>query len=120
MIYPQTRLQVADNSGAKSVMCIKVMGTTRGYGSVGDVIRVTVKSAIPRAKAAKGSMYLAVIVRTKSSIQRVNGVSVKFHNNAVVLLNENRTPLGTRVFGAIAREIREDFLKIVSLAQEVI
>ena len=120
MIYMQTRLHVADNSGAKSVMCIKVIGTNRGHGQVGDIIRVTVKSALPQAKAAKGTMHLAVIVRTKSSIKRANGVAVKFHDNAVVLLNEKEMPLGTRVFGAIARELRKNFIKIASLAQEVI
>ena len=119
MIYSHTRLAVADNSGAKSVMCIKVIGTNRNYGSVGDVLRVTVKSAIPRAKAPKGTLHLAVVVRVKSSVQRSNGSTVRFNDNAVVLLNEARQPLGTRVFGVVAREVRGKFLKIVSLAQEV-
>ena len=120
MIYSQTRLAVADNSGAKSVMCIKVIGTNRNYGSVGDILRVTVKSSTPKAKAPKGTLHLAVIVRVKSSVQRSNGSAVRFNDNAVVLLTEASQPLGTRVFGVVAREIREKFMKIVSLAQEVI
>lgn len=120
MIYSQTRLNVADNSGAKIVYCIKVLGTNNGYAKVGDIIIVSVKSAIPTAKAGKGKIFKAVVVRTKSPFLRSNGMTIRFPDNAAVLINDNKQPLGTRVFGTIARELRENFLKIISLAEEVV
>jgi large subunit ribosomal protein L14 len=121
MIYPQTRLVVADNTGAKVVECIKVLGgTTRGYASVGAIIVISVKKSLPNAKASKGTMHRAIIVRTISPIQRSDGTSVRFDNNAVVILNEKMQPLGTRIFGPVAFEVREKSAKIASLATEII
>ena len=122
MIQMQTELQVADNSGAKRVECIKVLGGShRRYASVGDVIKVTVKEAAPRGKAKKGSVYSAVVVRTAKGIRRGDGSVIRFDGNAAVLLNNNGQPIGTRIFGPVTRELRtEKFMKIVSLAPEVL
>ena len=122
MIQQYTRLNVADNTGAKKAMCIKVLGgTRRRYGSVGDVIVVSVKSAVPGGSVKKGEVSKAVVVRTKKEVGRVDGSYVRFDDNAVVLINEQNEPKGTRIFGPVARELREkQFMKIVSLAPEVL
>lgn len=122
MIQMQTMLEVADNSGARRVMCIKVLGgTKRRYAGIGDVIKITVKEAIPRGKVKKGEVLNAVIVRTKKGVRRADGSVIRFDENAVVLLNAQLQPIGTRVFGAITRELRgENFMKIISLAPEVL
>lgn len=122
MIQMQTRLTVADNTGAKSVMCIKVLGgSKRRYASVGDVIKVSVKEAAPRGRVKKGDVCTAVVVRTAKGVRRVDGSLVKFDDNAAVLLNNKMEPIGTRIFGPVTRELRtERFMKIVSLAPEVI
>ena len=118
----QTVLNAADNSGAKKVQCIKVLGGShRRYASVGDVIKVSVKDAIPRGKVKKGEVYNAVVVRTAKGIRRPDGSSIRFDNNAAVLLNNNLQPIGTRIFGPVTRELRnEKFMKIISLAPEVL
>jgi large subunit ribosomal protein L14 len=122
MIQEYSRLNVADNSGAKRVMCIRVLGgSDRRYASVGDIIVVSVKSAIPNAPVKKGEVSRAVVVRTKKEIKRPDGSYIRFDENAAVLLNEQGEPRGTRIFGPVARELREkDFMKIVSLAPEVL
>lgn len=122
MIQMQTELQVADNSGARRVECIKVLGGShRRYASIGDVIKVSVKEAIPRGKVKKGSVYSAVVVRTAKGVRRRDGSVLRFDGNAVVLLNSNNQPVGTRIFGPVTRELRsEQFMKIVSLAPEVL
>lgn len=122
MIQTQTHLGVADNSGAKKVMCIKVLGgSKRRYASIGDVIVVSIKDAIPNGKVKKGEVSKALIVRTKSGVRRTDGSLIRFDNNAVVLLNNQLQPIGTRVFGPVTRELRtENFMKIVSLALEVL
>ncbi len=122
MIQMQTILDVADNSGAKKVQCIKVPGgSKRKYGSIGDIIVVSVKEAIPTAKVKKGDVLKAVIVRTAKEISRRDGSYIKFDNNAAVLLNAGGEPIGTRIFGPVARELRaKKFMKIVSLAPEVL
>lgn len=122
MIQMQTRLDVADNSGARSVMCIKVLGgTRRKYASIGDVIVVTVKDASPNSKVKKGDIMKAVIVRTKKEINRHDGSYIRFDNNSAVLINPQNEPVGTRIFGPVARELRaKNFMKIISLAPEVI
>lgn len=122
MIQMQTRLDVADNSGARSVMCIKVLGgSKRRYAGVGDVVRVSVKEAIPRGRVKKGEVYQAVVVRTKSGVRRPDGSLIRFDNNAVVLLNNQGQPIGTRIFGPVTRELRGDrFMRLVSLAPEVL
>jgi len=122
MIQEYSRLNVADNSGAKKVMCIRVLGgSNQRYASVGDVIVVTVKSAIPNAPVKKGEVSRAVVVRTKKEIRRSDGSYIRFDENAAVLLNEQGEPRGTRIFGPVARELRDrDFMKIVSLAPEVL
>jgi len=122
MVQQQTKLNVADNTGAKKVMCIKVLGgSKRRYGSVGDIIVVTVKSAVPGGNVKKGELSRAVIVRTSKEIRRVDGSYVRFDDNAVVLINDQNEPKGTRIFGPVARELREkQFMKIVSLAPEVL
>ena len=122
MIQLRTMLNVADNSGAKRLMCIKVLGgSKRRYAAVGDVIKVSVKDAIPRGKVKKGEVYDAVVVRTKSGVRRADGSLIRFDTNAAVLINADGEPVGTRVFGPVARELREKkFLKIVSLAPEVV
>ncbi len=118
----QTTLDVADNSGARRVQCIKVLGGShRRYARVGDIIKVTVKEAIPRGKVKKGDVLNAVVVRTKAAVRRPDGQSIRFDSNAAVILNANLQPIGTRIFGPVTRELRNDkFMKIVSLAPEVI
>ena len=122
MIQTETMLEVADNSGAKRVMCIKVLGGShRRYASVGDIIKVTVKEAIPRGRVKKGDVMNAVVVRTKFGVRRPDGSVLRFDDNAAVLLNNNKAPIATRIFGPVARELREKhFMKIVSLAPEVL
>lgn len=122
MIQSESRLIVADNSGAKEVLCLHVLGGThRRYASVGDKIVVTVKSAIPTSQIKKGTVSKAVIVRTKKEVRRKDGSYIRFEDNAVVLLNNNDEPRGTRIFGPVARELRDaGFMKIVSLAPEVL
>ncbi|QRN41056.1 MAG: 50S ribosomal protein L14 [Neisseriaceae bacterium] len=122
MIQMQTMLDVADNSGARKVMCIKVLGgSKRRYATVGDVIKVTVKDAAPHGRVKKGDVYNAVVVRTAKGVRRSDGNLIKFDRNAAVLLNTKLEPLGTRIFGPVTRELRsERFMKIVSLAPEVI
>jgi len=122
MIQTQTMLEVADNSGAKRVMCIKVLGGShRRYARVGDLIKVTVKEAIPRGKVKKGQVLDAVVVRTKAGVRRQDGSLIRFDDNAAVLLNASQAPIGTRIFGPVTRELRsEKYMKIVSLAPEVL
>ncbi|CAM5358845.1 MAG: 50S ribosomal protein L14 [Gammaproteobacteria bacterium] len=122
MIQMQSKLDVADNSGARSVMCIKVLGgSKRRYAGVGDIIKVTVKDAAPRGRAKKGDVYNAVVVRTAKGVRRPDGSLIKFDGNAAVLLNNKLEPIGTRIFGPVTRELRtERFMKIVSLAPEVL
>lgn len=122
MIQMTTRLDVADNSGAKEVMCIKVLGgSRRKYAAVGDVIVVTVKDALPNAKVKKGDVLKAVIVRTKKALSRSDGSYIRFDTNSAVLINPQLEPIGTRIFGPVARELRaKKFTKIISLAPEVL
>ena len=122
MIQAQTRLKVADNSGAKVLSCIKVLGgSKRRYASVGDVIVVTVKEAMPNSKVRKGDVVRAVIVRAAKEIRRADGSYIKFDDNSAVLINQQREPIGTRIFGPVARELRaKKFMKIISLAPEVL
>ena len=122
MIQTQSYLLAADNSGAKEVMCIKVLGgSKRRYDHIGDVIKVSVKAAIPRGKVKKGEVYDAVVVRTRSGVRRADGSLIRFDTNAAVLLNNKQEPIGTRIFGPVTRELRtEKFMKIVSLAPEVL
>ncbi len=122
MIQMQTMLTAADNSGARRVMCIKVLGgSKRRYARIGDIIKVTVKDAIPRGKVKKGEVYDAVVVRTRSGVRRNDGSLIRFDGNAAVLLNPKMEPIGTRIFGPVTRELRsERFMKIVSLAPEVL
>ncbi len=122
MIQAETRLTVADNSGAKVVGCIKVLGgSKRRYASVGDVITVSVKEAIPNSKVKKGEVLKAVVVRTKKEIRRTDGTYIRFDDNSAVLINAQLEPVGTRIFGPVARELRaKRFMKIISLAPEVL
>jgi large subunit ribosomal protein L14 len=122
MIQMQTRLDVADNSGARSVMCIKVLGgSRRKYATIGDIIVVSVKDASPNSKVKKGDIMKAVIVRTAKEINRKDGSYIRFDKNSAVLINNNNEPVGTRIFGPVARELRaKNFMKIISLAPEVI
>ena len=122
MIQTESYLEVADNSGARRVMCIKVLGgSKRRYARVGDIIKVTVKEAIPRGKVKKGQVMRAVVVRTRKGVRRADGSLVKFDENAAVLLNNTDAPIGTRIFGPVTRELRgEKFMKIISLAPEVL
>ena len=122
MIQTESYLEVADNSGARRVMCIKVLGgSKRRYARVGDIIKVTVKEAIPRGKVKKGQVMRAVVVRTRKGVRRPDGSLIKFDENAAVLLNAQDAPIGTRIFGPVTRELRgEKFMKIISLAPEVI
>ena len=122
MIQAETVLNVADNSGARKVLCIKVLGgSKKRYAQIGDVIKVTVKDAIPRGKVKKGEICNALIVRTKTGVRRPDGSLIRFDGNAAVLLDNKREPLGTRVFGPVTRELRAgNYLKIISLAPEVI
>ena len=122
MIQMQTVLDVADNSGARRIQCIKVLGgSKRRYAGVGDVIKVSVKDAIPRGKVKKGEVYNAVVVRTRKGVRRPDGSLIRFDGNAAVLLNNKLEPIGTRIFGPVTRELRTgNFMKIISLAPEVI
>ena len=122
MIQMQSQLDVADNSGARRVQCIKVLGGShRRYAAVGDVIKVSIKDAIPRGKVKKGEVYNAVVVRTAKGIRRSDGSTIRFDSNAAVLLNAALQPIGTRIFGPVTRELRsERFMKIISLAPEVL
>ena len=122
MIQMQSMLTAADNSGARRVMCIKVLGgSKRRYARIGDIIKVTVKDAIPRGKVKKGEVYSAVVVRTRSGVRRNDGSLIRFDGNAAVLLSPKLEPIGTRIFGPVTRELRtERFMKIVSLAPEVL
>ena len=122
MIQMQTNLDVADNSGARRVQCIKVLGGShRRYASVGDIIVVSVKEAQPRARVKKGDVHRAVIVRTKKDVRRADGSVIRFDTNAAVLVNKNEEPIGTRIFGPVVRELRsKGFMKIISLAPEVL
>ena len=122
MIQAETKLKVADNSGAKMLLCIKVLGgSRRRYASVGDIIIVSVKEAIPNSKVKKGNVMRAVIVRTNKEIRRPDGSYIKFDDNSAVLINQQNEPIGTRIFGPVARELRaKRFMKIISLAPEVL
>lgn len=122
MIQMQTQLSVADNSGARKVQCIKVLGgSKKRYARIGDIIKVSVKEAIPRGKVKKGDVLNAVVVRTKNPIRRTDGSVIRFDNNAAVLLSNQNAPIGTRIFGPVTRELRtERFMKIISLAPEVL
>ena len=122
MIQVQSYLQAADNSGAKEMMCIKVLGgSKRRYAGIGDIIKVSIKDAAPRGRVKKGEIYNAVVVRTAKGIRRADGSSIKFDSNAAVLLTAKLEPIGTRIFGPVTRELRtERFMKIVSLAPEVL
>jgi large subunit ribosomal protein L14 len=122
MIQMQTVLSAADNSGARRLMCVKVLGgSKRRYAGVGDIIKVTVKEAIPRGKVKKGEVYNAVVVRTRKGVRRPDGSLIRFDGNAAVLLNTQLQPIGTRIFGPVTRELRtERFMRIVSLAPEVL
>ncbi len=122
MIQTESRLEVADNTGAREVLCIKVLGgSKRRYATIGDIIKVTVKDAAPRGRVKKGEIFNAVVVRTAKGVRRQDGSLVKFDGNAAVLLNAKLEPIGTRIFGPVTRELRtERFMKIVSLAPEVL
>ena len=122
MIQQESRLKVADNTGAKEILCIRVLGGSgRRYAGIGDIIVVSIKSAIPRGKVKKGEVYDAVVVRTRSGVRRADGSLIRFDGNAAVLLTNKLEPIGTRIFGPVTRELRtEKFMKIVSLAPEVL
>lgn len=122
MIQTESMLEVADNSGARRVQCIKVLGgSKRRYAGIGDIIKVTVKEAIPRGRVKKGDVMTAVVVRTRKGVRRPDGSLIRFDENAAVLLNNNKAPIGTRIFGPVTRELRtEQFMKIISLAPEVL
>jgi len=122
VIQMQTLLDAADNSGARRLICVKVLGgSKRRYANVGDVIKVSVREAIPRGKVKKGEVYKAVVVRTRKGVRRTDGSLIRFDSNAAVLLNNQLQPIGTRIFGPVTRELRSaEFMKIVSLAPEVI
>jgi large subunit ribosomal protein L14 len=121
MIQMQTVLDVADNSGARKVCCIKVLGgSKRRYAGIGDVIKVSTKEVTPNGKVKKGEVFLAVVVRTRKGVRRPDGSLLRFDGNAVVLLTEKKQPIGTRVFGPVTRELRANFMKIISLAVEVL
>jgi len=122
MIQMQSILSVADNSGAKRVQCIKVLGgSKRRYAGIGDIIKISIKEALPNSRVKKGDVYNAVIVRTRSGVRRPDGSLIRFDRNAAVLLNANHQPVGTRIFGPVTRELRsEKFMRIISLAPEVL
>ena len=122
MIQMQTNLDIADNSGAKKVMCIKVLGGShRRYARIGDIIKVSIKDAIPRGKVKKGEVYNALVVRTRKGVRRSDGSVIRFDTNAAVILNGQLQPVGTRIFGPVTRELRgEKYMKIISLAPEVL
>ena len=122
MIQMQTKLDIADNSGARQVQCIKVLGGShRRYAGIGDIIKVSIKEAIPRGKVKKGDVYTAVVVRTAKGVRRKDGSTIRFDKNSAVLLNSKLEPIGTRIFGPVTRELRDkNFMKIISLAPEVL
>ncbi len=122
MIQMQTQLNIADNSGARRVQCIKVLGGShRRYAGIGDIIKVSIKEAIPRGKVKKGDVYTAVVVRTAKGVRRKDGSTIRFDGNSAVLLNAKLEPIGTRIFGPVTRELRDkNFMKIISLAPEVL
>ncbi len=122
MIQMQTSLDIADNSGAKKVMCIKVLGGShRRYAGIGDIIKVSIRDVIPRGKVKKGEVYNALVVRTRKGVRRPDGSVIRFDGNAAVILNANLQPVGTRIFGPVTRELRgEKYMKIISLAPEVL
>ena len=121
MIQQESRLKVADNSGAREVLCIKVLGgSKRRYAGIGDVIKVSIKEAAPRGRVKKGEVHDAVVVRTRHPIRRADGSAIRFDSNAAVLLTNKLEPIGTRIFGPVTRELRDRFMKIVSLAPEVL
>lgn len=121
MIMEQTRLKVADNTGARDVMCIRVLGQRKRYAHIGDIIRVAVKEAQPKGMVKKGQVLRGVVVRTRQAIRRADGSCLRFDNNAVVLIDDNNNPRGTRIFGPVARELRDkNYMKIISLAPEVL
>lgn len=121
MIQTESIVEVADNSGAKKAMCIRVFGGSwRKYARIGDVVKVAIKEAIPRSKVSKGDIVKAVVVRTKRGVKRKDGSLIRFDHNAVVLLNAQNSPIGTRIFGPVTRELRDKFMKIISLALEVL
>jgi large subunit ribosomal protein L14 len=121
MIQPQTYLTVADNTGAKKIMCIRVLGNNRKYGNVGDIIIGVVKEALPNMAVKRSSVVRAVIVRTRKTVKRQDGMAIRFDDNAAVIINTENNPRGTRVFGPVAREIRDkNFTKIISLANEIV
>jgi large subunit ribosomal protein L14 len=121
MICAETSLQVADNTGARRVMCIRVLGQSKRFAGVGDVIRVTVKEAQPTGIVKKGEVHKAVIVRTKNAVRRADGSVLRFDHNAVVIIDDQKNPRGTRIFGPVARELRDkNFMKLISLAPEVL
>lgn len=121
MIQMQTVLDVADNSGARKVMCIRVLGgSQKRYARIGDVIKVSIKDAIPRSKVKKGMVMRALVVRTSQGVRRSDGSLIRFDGNAAVLLSNQDEPIGTRIFGPVTRELREKFMKIISLAEEVL
>ncbi len=121
MIQAESVIDVADNSGARRVMCIKVLGgSKRRYAGIGDIIKVSIKEAIPRGKVKKGEVMKAVVVRTRKGVRRDDGSLIRFDHNAVVLLSAQNQPIGTRIFGPVTRELRVQFMKIISLALEVL
>lgn len=121
MITVQTRLQVADNSGARSLMCIHVLGQRKQFARIGDIIKVSVKEAIPTGMVKKGEVHNALIVRTRHAIKRADGSRLKFDHNAAVIVDDNGNPKGTRIFGPVARELRDkNYMKVISLAPEVL
>ncbi|MCK5858797.1 50S ribosomal protein L14 [Abyssibacter sp.] len=121
MIQTESMLNAADNSGARRVMCVKVLGGShRRYAHIGDIIKVTVKDAIPRGKVKKGEVHTAVVVRTRRGVRRPDGSVIRFDTNAAVLLNQKLEPIGTRIFGPVTRELREKYMRIISLAPEVL
>ena len=121
MIQPQTYLTVADNTGAKKIMCIRILGSSKQYGKIGDIIIGVVKEATPNMPVKKSDVVRAVVVRTKNTVKRADGMAIRFDDNAAVIINAENNPRGTRVFGPVAREIREkNFTKIISLANEVV
>lgn len=122
MIQMQSMMSVADNSGAKRVMCIKVLGgSERRYAGIGDIVKITIKEALPNSRVKKGDVYDAVIVRTRSGVRRPDGSLIRFDKNSAVLLNASHQPIGTRIFGPVTRELRsEKFMRIISLAPEVL
>ena len=121
MIQTESMLNAADNSGARRVMCVKVLGGShRRYAHIGDIIKVTVKDAIPRGKVKKGEVHTAVVVRPRRGVRRPDGSVIRFDTNAAVLLNQKLEPIGTRIFGPVTRELREKYMRIISLAPEVL